>query len=415
MSTSTSGLTARASALSGDPRFTGLVEAARALQPRTVALRRRLHRRPEQGLRLPETQAAVLHFLDGLDLTISTGEQCDSVVAVLDGAKPGPTVLLRGDMDALPLQEDTGLSYASEIAGSMHACGHDTHVAMLASAARLLHSRRDALSGRVVFMFQPGEEGYHGAQFMIDEGVLETTGTPVTRAFALHITATDDSGTVATKAGPIMAAEDSFTVRIIGRGGHGAMPANALDPIPAAAELVGALQALVTRRISVFEPAVITVARITAGTTSNIIPEKAELEGTIRALSEGTRAHILTELPKICEHVGAAHGCTVEVELKKGYPVTVNDAAAADQVRDLAASVLGASNATLMPNPLMAAEDFSYVLQRVPGAIAFLGACPPGVQPDEAAPNHSNHVHFDESALANGVAMYAAFALDTLR
>ena len=403
------------SRLATDPRFTGLVEAARALQPRTVALRRRLHKHPEQGLDLPNTQAAVLHALDGLDLRIDTGTRCSSVTAVLDGARPGPTVLLRGDMDALPLREDSGVPFASQVDGSMHACGHDTHAAMLASAARLLCSRRDALAGRVIFMFQPGEEGYHGARHMIHEGVLNASGAPVERAFSLHITSTDVSGTVRTRPGVVMASEDAFTVRVTGRGGHGAMPADALDPVPAAAAMVGALQTMITRRISVFDPAVLTVARITTGTTSNIIPETAELEGTIRALSEASRSRVRAELVTVCESVGAAHGCRVAVDITPGYPVTVNDELVARQVVDLAGRVLGPRHAAVLGNPLMAAEDFSYVLQRVPGAYAFLGACPPGVDPADAAPNHSNRVQFDESALANGVTMYAAFALDTLR
>jgi amidohydrolase len=415
MNTSDRTRTPGVSGLATDPRFTGLVEAARALQPKTVALRRQLHKRPEQGLRLPSTQASVLHALDGLGLRITKGEACDSVVAVLDGARPGPTVLLRGDMDALPLREDSGLPFASEVDGSMHACGHDTHTAMLASAARLLHSRRDALTGRVVFMFQPGEEGYHGARYMIDEGVLEAGGAPVAQAFALHITSTDVAGMVRSRPGPIMAAEDVLTVRVIGRGGHGAIPADALDPIPAAAAMVGALQTMVTRRVSVFEPAVITVTQISAGTTTNIIPETAELRGTVRSLTEATRMLVRTEIPRVCEQVARAYGCQVTVDLVPGYPPTVNDDATAAQVIALAATVLGARNSSVMVNPLMASEDFSYVLERVPGALAFLGACPRGIEPAEAAPNHSNRVHFDESALASGVAMYAAFALDALR
>jgi hippurate hydrolase len=403
------------SPLAADPRFSGLVEAARALQPKTVALRRRIHKFPERGLQLPRTQAAVVQALDGLPLQVSTGKDVSSVTAVLTGGKPGPTVLLRGDMDALPLQEDTGLDFSSAVDGSMHACGHDTHTAMLVAAARLLCSRKEALVGRVIFMFQPGEEGFHGARHMIHEGVLDAGGRPIERAFALHITSTDTSGVIRSKAGVMLAAADSFTVRVTGRGGHGAIPSDALDPVPAAAAMVGAIQTLVTRRISVFEPVVATVTRITAGTTSNIIPETAELEGTLRSLSEASRAKMRAELPKLCQHIAAGYGCRADVEVKPGYPPTVNDDEIGPHVVDLAGAVLGARYAAPMPNPLMGAEDFSYVLQRVPGAFAFLGACPPGVEPDQADPNHSNRVHFDESALANGVAMYAAFALDSLR
>jgi hippurate hydrolase len=398
-----------------EPRFTGLTEAARALQPRTVALRRRVHRRPEEGLRLPETQAAVLRALEELPLEITTGTTTDSVVAVLRGGRPGPAVLLRGDMDALPLTEATGLDHASEVPGVMHACGHDTHVAMLASAARLLSTRRDALAGSVVFMFQPGEEGFHGARHMIDEGVLEAAGTPVERAFALHITSTSTSGVVQSRPGTIMASADTFRVDVTGRGGHGGMPHDAVDPVPAAAAMVGALQTMVARRVSVHRPAVVTVGRIEAGTTSNVIPETALLDGTIRTLSEETRAFVHQELRQVCEHVAAAHGCAAEVSIVPGYPVTVNDEEVGRRVLDLTAAALGRRWAEPMGDPLMGAEDFSYVLQRVPGALAFLGACPRGVDLADAAPNHSNRVLFDEAAMEHGVALYSAFALDALR
>ena len=401
--------------LSDDPRFTGLLDAARALQPRTVSLRRQLHKHPELGLDLPRTQAAVLHALDGLGLHVSTGESCTSVIAVLNGDQPGPTVLLRGDMDALPLREDSGLNFASETDDTMHACGHDTHTAMLVSAARVLASRKAALAGRVVFMFQPGEEGQHGARHMLEEGVLKAAGRPVEQAFALHITSTAPSGVVMCRPGPMMASADAWTVTVTGKGGHGAMPDHAIDPVPAAAAMVGALQTMVTRRFSVFDPAVLTVGRITAGTTSNIIPETAELQGTVRTLSDASRALVQALIPQVCEHTAAAYGCTSTFRIDTGYPPTHNDATVAPHVLDLAGAVLGQKNSALMPEPLMAAEDFSYVLREVPGALAFLGACPPGVTPEEAAPNHSNRVHFDESAFANGVALYAAFALDALR
>ncbi|HEY8371148.1 MAG TPA: M20 family metallopeptidase [Pseudonocardiaceae bacterium] len=402
----------------GNDRATGplanLVSEARALQPRTVELRRRIHRRPEQGLHLPATQEAVLHALDGLPLRVTTGSAVSSVVAVLEGARPGPTVLLRGDMDALPLTEDSGVEFSSEVDGSMHACGHDLHTAMLASAARLLCAHREELAGRVVFMFQPGEEGYHGARYMLEEGLLEVTGTPPEKALALHVTSTAPSGVVTSRPGPIMASSDVLRVTITGRGGHGAMPHDAVDPIPVAAAVVSSLQAMVTRRVSVLDPAVVTVARISAGTTSNIIPETAHLEGTIRALSEHTRSLVRTEVRRVCEHVAAAHGCTAEVEIESGYPVTVNDDVVAPGVVELAAAVLGTKYAEPMPNPMMGAEDFSYVLQQVPGAMAFLGACPPDTSPDVAPANHSNRVVFDEEAMVHGVAMYAAFALDAL-
>lgn len=397
-----------------DPRFVGLLEGARVLQPRTVALRRAVHRRPETGLALPVTQAAVLRALNGLPLNVRVGEGLSSVVAVLDGARPGPTVLLRADMDALPLAERTGLAFASEQDSIMHACGHDTHVAMLASAARLLCDRRAAMAGHVTFMFQPGEEGHNGADRMIDEGVLAAAGSPVERAFALHITASNTSGVVTSRPGALMASSDVFTVRVTGKGGHGAMPHDALDPVPPAAAMVGALQTMITRRVAVTEPAVLTVGRIVAGTTTNVIPRQALLEGTVRTLSEQARKLVHTELRRVCEHVGAAYGCQVDVSIRRGYPVTVNDEVIAPRVVELARSVLGHRHGEVMANPLMGAEDFAHVLRRVPGALAFLGACPPGVAPADAAPNHSDQVVFDESAMEYGVALYAAVALDAL-
>ncbi|WP_020668730.1 M20 metallopeptidase family protein [Amycolatopsis nigrescens] len=398
-----------------DARFAGLLDEAKALQPKTVELRREIHRHPEQGLHLPTTQAAVLAALDGLPLEIQLGKSTSSITAVLRGGKPGPAILLRGDMDALPLQEQTGLEYASASDGSMHACGHDAHVAMLASAARLLAAHADELAGSVVFMFQPGEEGYHGARHMIHEGVLDAAGPRVEKAFGLHIYASTKSGVITCKPGPIMASADAFFVQVTGKGGHGSAPHQAVDPVPAAAAMVGALQTMITRRVSVFDPAVLSVTRIEAGTTTNIIPETAELSGTIRTLSEQTRALIRKELPKVCEAVGTAHNCRVSAEIEPGYPVTVNDPAEASRTLTLAREVLGADHAEAMSAPVMGAEDFSYVLQRVPGAFAFLGGCPPDVTLDEVAPNHSNRVRFDEDAFPHGVAMYAAFALDALR
>ncbi|MBB4687615.1 M20 metallopeptidase family protein [Amycolatopsis jiangsuensis] len=396
-------------------RHAGLLDAARALQDRTVELRRAIHRRPELGLQLPHTQEAIRAALADLPIELTEGRATSSLTGVLRGARPGPAVLLRADMDALPLEEDTGLEFASEVEGAMHACGHDTHVAMLASAARLLASRVEDLAGSVVFMFQPGEEGHHGARHMIHEGVLDAAGRRVTRAFGLHTMATTKSGVLQVRGGPLMASADTFRVEVIGRGGHGSAPHEAVDPVPAAAAMVGALQTMVTRRINVFDPAVVSVTRIEAGTTTNIIPETAVLEGTIRALSEHTRAQVRDELPKVCEAIATAHDCRALAEVDPGYPPTVNDPAVAAGVLSLAADVLGEADTEEISVPNMAAEDFSYVLQRVPGAFAFLGGCPPDHSPDEAPANHSNRVVFDEAALASGVAMYAGFALENLR
>jgi amidohydrolase len=362
------------------------------------------------------TRSAVLDELADLPLSVHRGESCSSVVAVLEGERAGPTVLLRADMDALPLTEQTGLSYSSRIEGSMHACGHDTHAAMLASAARVLAERRELLAGRVLLMFQPGEESEHGARHMIAEGLLDAAGPAGTpsSAYALHISATMPSGSMQTRSGAIMGAADVLRVSVHGRGGHASAPHDALDPVPAAAAMVGALQTMITRRVSAHEPAVLTVAHIRAGTTFNVIPDSAYLEGTLRTLSEVTRAYLHDELRKVCHHTAAAYGCTAQVEIDPGYPITVNDSRAAATVDGLAARVLGEERVNEMSGPILGAEDFSYVLNRVPGALAFLGGCPPHLHPEEAAPNHSGRVVFDEAAMVDGVAMYAALALNAL-
>ena len=391
-----------------------LLAAAVDLQPDTVALRRRLHRRPEVGLTLPETQATVLEAIEGLPLTVTRGSAVSSVVGVLEGARPGPTVLLRGDMDALPMPEDTGLDFASEIPGVMHACGHDTHVAMLVGAAKLLSARQDRLAGRVVFMWQPGEEGFGGAPIMLEEGLLEAAGTPVSSAFAIHISTQQPSGVVAVRPGPAMASSDTLRIVVTGRGGHASNPSAALDPIPVAAAIVTAIQTVVTREFSVFDPAVVTIAKIAAGTTDNVIPETAEMLGTMRTLSEDTRAAVKTALRRLVPAIAAAHGATAEVQITEGYPVVVNDESAAHLVHAAAVGLIGPDRALLERDPIMGAEDWSYVLQRVPGAMTWLGACPPGLDPADAPANHSNRVIFDEDAMAVGVATHAAVALAAL-
>jgi amidohydrolase len=391
-----------------------LLAAAVDLQPETIALRRMLHRRPEIGLSLPETQAAVLTAIDGLPLQVTKGRQVSSVVGVLEGAHPGRTVMLRGDMDALPMPEDTGLEFASEVPGVMHACGHDTHVAMLVSAAKLLSARQSELAGRVVFMWQPGEEGFGGAPIMLEEGVLDAAGAPVESAYALHITTQQPSGVVAVRPGSAMASSDTIRIVVTGRGGHASNPTAGLDPIPVAAAIVQAIQVMVTREIGVFDPAVVTIAKITAGTTDNVIPETAEMRGTMRALSEETRAAVKEKLHRLAPAIAAGYGATAEVEIVAGYPVTVNAESAADLVHSTSLAILGPDRAQLAPTPIMGAEDWSYVLQRVPGAMSWLGACPPGEDPATAPSNHSNRVIFDEDAMAVGVATHAAVALAAL-
>ncbi len=280
----------------------GVLEEAGAQLHSAIDLRRRIHEKPELGNVLPGTQAMVLEALDGLPLTVTTGGSLSSVIAVLDGDETGPTVLLRGDMDALPMHEDTDLEFKSTVDHAMHACGHDTHVAMLAGAAHLLSARRGSLRGRVAFMFQPGEEGHDGAKHMLDEGLLATAAAgaePVSLAFAIHQSPTLPNGMIATKGSSLMASADTFLITVRGRGGHASMPHHASDPIPIACEMVGAFQSMVTRRVDVFDPAVVSVARIQAGTTSNVIPETAELYGTVRTVSEKARDAVLSDIERV--------------------------------------------------------------------------------------------------------------------
>ena len=279
-----------------------LAEAAQGLDA-AVALRRRIHARPETGLDLPATQEMILDELDGLGLSPSTGTGTTSVVAVLEGEQPGPTTLLRADMDALEMPEDTGLEFASTVAGKMHACGHDAHVAMLVGAGRVLAGRRRDLRGRVVFMFQPGEEGYGGARIMLEEGLLEGHG-PIDRAFAIHITPMIPSGAVGCRAGPLLASCDEFRIVVTGRGGHASMPHDACDPVPVACQIVTALQAMVTRVVPAFDPAVVTVTCIQAGTAFNVIPESVACEGTIRSVSDETRELTVHGLRQVAEQRG---------------------------------------------------------------------------------------------------------------
>ena len=398
-----------------EPQIAGLLAAAEALLPETVAVRRRLHRRPERGLTLPATQALIVEELTKLGLTPQLGKATTSVAAVIEGNGPGPTVLLRGDMDALPLTEDTGLDFSSETDGMMHACGHDTHVAMLLGAARLLVERRATFSGRVLLMFQPGEEGFHGARVMLEEDLLDAAG-PVrpTAAFALHISTEYPASTINIRPGPMMACADFVNIDVKGRGGHASQPSAALDPITIGAEIVIGLQTFVTRQVPVFDPAVITIARLASGTTNNIIPETARLEGTIRTFSEKTRTLVHEGIVRLAEGIAAAYGATADVELLTLYPVTVNDPTFTELVTATATELIGAAAVNSAIDPVMGAEDFSYVLQQVPGAMAFLGGRPASEDPATAPANHSNKVIFDEPAMAVGVATYVAVALRSL-
>ena len=317
-------------------------------------------------------------------------------------------------MDALPMPEDTGLDFASEHEGRMHACGHDLHTAMLVGAARLLSARRTDFGGNVIFMFQPGEEGFHGAEHMLAEGLLELTDPPPSGGLAVHVTTRYASGTVSHRPGPCSASADKVSITLTGSGGHASAPHRSLDPIPVAAEVVLAVQTAVTRRINVFEPGVITFAAVNAGTTHNVIPESAELVGTVRALSSKTRDELHGILRRVATNVASAHLVEAEVEITPGYPVMINDEGFTSFVTNVATELLGEAQVTPMAEPIMGAEDWSYVLQRIPGMMTSLGACLPELEPGESPSNHSNRVVFHEEAMATGIALHSAVAMHHL-
>jgi len=386
-----------------------LMDSAAEIVDEVVALRRQIHQNPELGLENPRTQQAILDALDGLPLEIRKGRGLTSVVADLEGASDGPTVLLRADTDALPMQEESDEPYCSQVDGRAHACGHDAHTAMLVGAARLLANRRSEIRGRVRFMFQPGEELFGGAGVMLDEGVLEG----VDRAFALHISPNLPVGRAACRAGSLMASFDDLAVTVRGRGGHASMPHFCTDPVPAMAAMITAIQTAVTREIDAFDPALVTVAHVRAGTTNNVIPETAFFEGTIRCVSEQTRRKIRAVVERVCTQVAAAHDCTAEVDLTEGYPVTVNDADEAARFATVCRTTLGEKSHLTLPAPVMGAEDFSMLLQRVPGVMALLGVCPEDIANSrEAPPCHSNRMRLNEAGLCHGIALHAAMALD---
>jgi amidohydrolase len=386
------------------------------LAERLISLRHDLHREPELGLELPRTQAKVLAALDGLPLEISIGKSLTSVTAVLRGGRPGPAVLLRGDMDALPVQEETGVAYASEVAGRMHACGHDIHTAGLVGAAHLLAGRREELAGDVVFMFQPGEEGQGGAKLMIGEGVLEAAGSRVIAAYAVHVAATTlPLGLVATKPGTVLAASDTVTVTVTGLGGHGSSPHLANDPIPALCEMVTALQTVVTRTIDAFDPAVVTVGSIHAGSAANVIPESGTLQVTVRSFSVATHRSIRAGIERALRGIADAHGVRVEIDYQENYPVTSNDSVETDFALRTARASFGDQRVFTAPRPMAGSEDFSFVLDEVPGAYLMLGAVPPGADPSTAPMNHAPQAVFDDRAVPEAAVLLASLAASRLR
>ncbi|MFI0354612.1 M20 family metallopeptidase [Actinomadura sp. 9N407] len=392
-----------------------LLDDARTLLPELTELRHDLHREPELGLELPATQRRILAALDGLPLEISTGKGLSSITAVLRGGRRGPAVLLRADMDALPVQEESGVPYTSQVAGHMHACGHDMHVAGLVGAAKLLAARRAELRGDVVLMFQPGEEGMGGAKIMVNEGVLAAAGEPVIAAYALHVFSTLlPRGIVVSRPGPMMAASDAVRVTVRGAGGHGSSPHAAVDPVPALCAMVGELQTMVTRTMDAHDPAIVTVGTIHAGTAGNVIPETGYFEATVRTFSEEAHQKVRAGVERVIHGVAATHGVSVDLDYQEQYPVTVNDPGEAAFALETAADLFGADRSFETPRAVAGSEDFAFVLQEVPGAYVMLSTCPPDLDPADAAINHSPHAVYDDGALPDAAALLAELAIRRL-
>ena len=418
----------------------GLAPAARALEPSPLAgeidlgagavagnlieWRRHLHAHPELSNREVETARFVADRLRAMGLAPRTGVARTGVVAVIDGGRPGPVVALRADLDALPVAEEVDLPFASRATGTyegktvpvMHACGHDAHTAILLATAEVLVALREKLPGKVVLIFQPAEEGAPleegtaGAEQMVAEGVLDSPRVDV--VYGLHVWAGLESGTLGYRAGPALAAVDSFEILVQGRQTHGAKPWGGVDPVVTASEIVGALQTIVARELDITrEPAVVSVGQFEAGVRSNIIPDRARLVGTIRSFDEGMREEIHARVKRIAEGVAAAHGASARVRIDKGYPVTANDRALLARMLPTLERV--APGRTLEMSKLTVAEDFSFFANRVPGVYFMLGVTPAD-RVASAAANHSPRFEIDEGALVTGVRALAHLAADTL-
>lgn len=392
------------------------IKAAEAEAPRLTELRRHLHQHPELGFEEFETSKLVVRELESLDLDVHTGfAKGTGVVAILRGTAPGAdakdarAVALRADMDCLPIQEESGLPYASSVSGKMHACGHDGHTATLLGAAKVLAKNRARLKGTVVFCFQPAEENGGGGRYMVEEGALENP--KCSAAFALHGIPTLPLGHVGVRSGPSHAASDGFRILIRGRGGHGAAPHMAIDPIVLGARVVEALQSVVSREVNPIESAVVTIGAIHAGVARNVIPDTLEMLGTIRSLKEDVRRKVQAAVKRTAEGICLAGGAKADVEIKDGYPVMVNDPAAAKFVLDVARENVGGERVKEIAAPTMGGEDFGYFLQKVPGAMFRLG-----VSTRDGYPSlHNPAYDFSDAAIPVGVAMFCRITERYLR
>jgi amidohydrolase len=381
--------------------------AARSIAAEVVSDRRTIHSRPELAYQERETAAFVQTRLRQLGIEHRGGVGGTGVIGLVRGARPGSTVLLRADMDALPITEESDATYVSQNVGVMHACGHDAHTAMLLGAARILQERQAQFNGAVKLMFQPAEEGGAGAVKMINEGLLDDP--PVDAAFAIHTSHDNETGTMVARGGPLLAGANSFTITVTGRGGHASRPHTTVDPIVVASQIVVTLQTLVSREVEPGVPAVITLGSLQAGTAFNIIPDRAQILGTIRTYDAGVMEHLEARIETVVKGVASALRAEAKVEIHMHYPPTINN----DAMVELAGGAVRRLGLTVVQgSPIMGAEDFSFVLQRVPGAMLMLGVKnPTWTQPK---PAHTAQFDLDEDALSLGAAAYAAMALEFL-
>jgi amidohydrolase len=401
--------------------------AAAKLQAKVVEWRRDFHQHPELSNREARTAAKVAERLRALGLKPQTGIAHHGVVAIVKGALPGPKIALRADMDALPVTEQTGLPFASkatgeyrgETVGVMHACGHDAHTAILLGVAEALVAMRAQLPGEVMLVFQPSEEGAPGneeggASLMLKEGLFRDFKPEA--MFGLHVFSSVQAGKIAVRGGPLMAASDRFSIKVIGRQTHGSAPWNGIDPIVASADLIGAAQTVISRRANISrQPAVLSFGAIKGGIRYNIIPDDVEMVGTIRTFDEGMRQQIFADLKTVAEHTAAAHGAKAEAHVpdQDGNPATINDPALTAKMLPSLQAVVGAGN-VYEPPLQMGAEDFSFYAQQVPSLFFFVGATGPGIDPATAPSNHSPQFLLDETALDVGLRAMLQVSLDYL-
>ena len=382
--------------------------------PNLQQLRRSLHQIPEFGLQLPKTLELLLAEITGLG-KITLGKSLTSAVLLIEGDLPGPTVLLRADMDALAVVEDTGLDYASTN-GFMHACGHDLHMAMGVGAARILASRKSELKGSVIVLFQPGEEGHHGADYMIDENALMVSGSKPIRAFGLHVFSSYPLGMMGSRRGPLMASAGDLLVQVKGSGGHGSMPWLSKDPISVLNEIMSAIPTMITKRFNAFDPVIVNIGWVRAGdpATTNVIPATASFGATVRVFSEESAVKLKQHTEELVNSIAAGFGVTASVEFTRATKVLVNNSDAISQVEKVTTELFGAGRYINLPTPIAGGEDFASILSEIPGAFVFMGACPVGVDHTTAATNHSNKAVFDDAVLGDGAALLAALAFDAL-